>query len=149
MPSYHDAVRAEIMARVKTLATGLDGALSLKCQYDNLPFLQPKASPWGRIELVVGKTAPAAIGHRLNRTPLILYLQVFIPEAAGTRIAWQAADMMAEVFDYQTLSLGHAADIGFQTASPPVSAGVKDGFRQFNVTIDGSYDTEPSFVEPG
>lgn len=138
----HETATAEIM-RLWKLAS-LSGALAtLPTEYENRRFKRPDAGPWGRLTLRKAQSTPRNIGDglRVERTPFVLYLQIFIPEGEGTRVAEQAHDRL-KILNYQaTYTPGCAVFLEVASMEAvPEPAG--SGFVSFNCSIPGHYDIE-------
>lgn len=115
---------------------------AMPVEHENLRFQQPSTGPWGRLTLVTGDTEPAAIGTgagRLERTPFVLFMQVFMPENTGTKIARQAADAM-RALDRMSIQKD-ALTVNFRTAGlTPAPNPSNTGLVAYNVQIAGQYD---------
>ncbi len=113
---------------------------AMPVEYKNRRFQQPTDSAWARFTFLQGKTEPAALGQKRERTPFFITLQVFIPKGKGSKQARQAADITTAL-NYQVLtSNDRTITAHFQTAS--MEDGPEEtGFASFNVTISGHYDS--------
>lgn len=141
----HNTIREAVMARVRDGLVPMLAEIEMPVEYENKPFKKTKKA-YARFIMATGKTTPVAIGAMMNRTPVVLYLMVFMPEDDGTKAAWDAADMMALTFDYCQLRPNRSCNAAFQTTSPPATVRTVDGFHQMNVTIVGYYDIRPSLL---
>lgn len=115
---------------------------ALPVEHENQRFTQPATGPWGRLTLVTGETEPAAIGNgqgRLERTPFVLFLQVFMPENTGTKVARQAADIM-RALDRMSIQKD-ALTVNFRTTGlTPAPNPANTGLTAYNVQLPGQYD---------
>lgn len=133
---------AEEIKRAWLTAWNAGPLSALPVEHENLRFQQPSSGPWGRLTLVTGDTEPAAIGSgagRLERTAFVLFLQIFMPENTGTKIARQAADVMRSL---DRLSIHQPGlTINFRTAGyTPAPNPANTGLAAYNVQIPGQYD---------
>jgi Bacteriophage related domain of unknown function len=112
---------------------------ALPIEHENHRFKAPDDAPYGRLTLAKGNTTQMTLGGkgtRVDRTPFILNLQVFIPENKGTRIADQA-------FDAMTLLNGQCTHeenltVNLQAATSATSSADKG--VAFLISIVGYYD---------
>jgi hypothetical protein len=139
--SNHTTAAAEIK-RAWLFAWNAGTLSSIPVEHANQRFQQPKNGPWGRLTLQTGKTTPAAIGGqmgKLDRTPFILSLQMFLPENSGTSIAQQAADCL-KLLDRATINHDNLAinfdTAGYEAAPNPANTGIV----AYNCEISGFYD---------
>lgn len=112
---------------------------SMKIEHENHRFKAPDDAPWGRLTLAKGATTQISLGGkgtRVDRTPFVLNLQVFIPENKGTRVADDAFDVMNKL-NGQTVQEG-TLTVNLQTATSNTSSADKGA--AFLISIVGYYD---------
>jgi len=94
---------------------------------------------WGRFSILQGATEPMEIGRASVRGVGFAVLQVFVPEAGGSKTFTDVADEFADIFDLLRLS-SPPTYIVFGTASI-VEAGTTKGWIQKNIRVDFRRDT--------
>jgi len=143
----HETARKEIMTRVKA---ALDAEAITAVEWPGMRFEQPKAQPWYRVGIQAGQAQPAALGpQKLNRTPFVVFLQIFLPieNALGNAAAYEAADAIGALNNTNQTrtdgTSGTRADVKFRVASAPNFVGKDGTFIQYNVELPGYYDAHP------
>jgi hypothetical protein len=115
-------------------------------KYENRNFTPPANEPWVAFTIRSGRVVDAAISTIMPRGIGIVFLQIFLPENAGTVIAREMADSFADVFDnwhvvYPPSPPYPRGDFWFKrvefNAQPP-----RDGWLQWNVTIEFKHDEQ-------
>jgi len=116
---------------------------SMPLERENHEFKRPENAVWGRLSLQFGRTEPHEIGNRGERTPFVLFLQIFIPPNGGTLAAYVAADILRPIKSQPQLSDDLQTVVHFRPPSVPAVADVA-GFKAFNVTIMGYFAYDPA-----
>jgi hypothetical protein len=119
---------------------------SVPVKYENRNFTPTVNEPWVAFTIRSGKVADAAISSIMPRGIGIVFLQIFLPENAGTSLARQMADNFADVFDswhttYPANGKYPQGDFWFKrtefTAVPQ-----REGWLQWNVSIEFKHDEQ-------
>ncbi len=81
----------------------------------------------------------SAIGAKEFRTLGIVFLQVFTVEEGGTRDAFVAADLLADLWDAKTIAAG-AGTVLFRAVGVKKVGRTPDGWYQSNVQAPFQFD---------
>jgi hypothetical protein len=120
------------------------GALSAwKVERENQKFTQPKGEPWGRLTIRTADTEPLEVGNVNERTPFVIFFQVFIPEEKGTSAAYKARDIL-DGMKRQILRSNDGTVVVHIRPAQLVPGRDEGGFVGFNVTIPGYFDHYPA-----
>tara|TARA_R110000803_G_scaffold209965_3_gene280589 strand:- start:17944 stop:18405 length:462 start_codon:yes stop_codon:yes gene_type:complete len=146
----HETARKEIISQVKA---ALDAESITAVEWPSMRFEQPEGLPWYRVTIQQGQSNPAALGpQKLNRSPFVIFLQVFLPieNLTGDSAAYVAADALGSLNNTDATRTdgptGTRAAVKFRVTSAP-SFVTKDGaFEQHNVTLPGYYDITPGTI---
>jgi hypothetical protein len=94
-----------------------------------------ESKPHARISIGWTGRVNAAIGGAKIRVSGLLYLQVFVPEGAGTKDLTDAGDALAAIFDNQTFP--HLSGDGNVVCSAvvPHETGARDGYEQQTYSV--------------
>lgn len=135
-----EALRAELTQRFQTgFVNAADPPASfIPVAYENVSFKQPSTT-WGRLTIQQAGRDNAAVGTGFQRTPGALYLQIFSPEDGGTRLARQAADKLAEVFDNLSFSFD-GGDVIFRCVELVTVGKTREGWYQQNAVVGFWFD---------
>ena len=143
----HETARREILSRVKAV---LDAESITAVEWPSLRFKQPTRSQWYRVTIQQGQANAAALGpQKLNRTPFVVFLQVFIPieNETGDAAAYTAADALGALNNTDATRTdgptGTRARVTFRVTSAPSFSGKDGSFEQHNITLPGYYDVTP------
>lgn len=115
-------------------------------KYENRNFTPPVNQPWVSFSIRSGRVAEAAISAIMPRGIGIVYLQIFLPENAGTLIAREMTDRLADVFDnwhyvYAATTNYPRGDFWFKRVEV-APAGIRDGWTQWNATVEFKHDEQ-------
>jgi hypothetical protein len=82
-------------------------------KYDNTDFKPPRNSPWVSLIILNGSALNASIGttRRVQRHSGIIQLDVYTPEASGTKDARTIADELDTLFNNVQFSSGNSGTI--------------------------------------
>ncbi len=133
------AIANETIKRCWLLAWQAGPLSAMPIEHENHRFKAPTDTPWGRLTLTRGDTSKVSLGGptvKIERTPFILNLQVFIPENQGTRAADNAADAMAALNDFTASETN--LTVNFKTVG--IGSSSADKGAAFLITIPGQYD---------
>lgn len=105
--------------------------------FDNQPRSEQTKTPWARISLQFGQSAPSTVGREGIRTPATLFVQVFIPENEGTAVAFKVADKLDEALRFQQLTFTEGSKNcsvnGDGGCTGPVPGALSGGFRLYSL----------------
>ena len=103
-------------------------------QMPNTKFDRPDQSPWARLTVIFGTRSNAAVGGTKVRQLGELYLQVFLPEDSGTKVATDSYDAMATIYDNKNVPF--TDDTGFILTQAVTSrpTGIRDGYEQTTIS---------------
>lgn len=107
------------------------------------------ATAWGRFSIQFGSTAAGSVGrNKFDRTPGLLYLQVFLPENTGTKTILQCESALAAlVNDWKVREGDHV--LTFQQVSIAGPPRTRDaGWYQQNLVIPFQADIYPAGTFP-
>lgn len=115
-------------------------------RYENRNFTPPINQPWVGFTIRSGKVAEAAISSIMPRGIGLVYLQILLPENAGTLIARQYADVFADVFDnwhvvYAARPPYPQGDFWFKRVEVTPSA-PRDGWLQWTASVEFKHDEQ-------
>ena len=115
-------------------------------KYENRNFTPPINAAWASFSIRSGRVGEAAISSIMPRGIGIVYLQMFMPENAGTLIAREMADRFADVFDnwhyvYAATTNYPRGDFWFKRVEV-VPVGQRDGWLQWNATVEFKHDEQ-------
>jgi len=115
-------------------------------KYENRNFTPPVNSTWVAFSIRSGRVAEAAISSIMPRGVGLVYLQIFLPENAGTLLAREMADRLADVFDnwhyvYAATTNYPRGDFWFKRVEV-VPTGPRDGWTQWNASVEFKHDEQ-------
>lgn len=106
MSAQYDKIRAALTKRfVDNWTAGAPAALPLtEIGMPGHRFSRDDNTVYGRLSIQDGERGAAAIGGLRVRAVSVLFLQVFTPARTGTKVAKDAGDHFADIFDNQTVA---------------------------------------------
>ena len=115
-------------------------------KYENRAFTPVINEEWVAFSIRSGKVAEASIGAIMPRGIGITYLQIFLPENAGTLIARTMVDALADVFDnwhwvYPPTANYPSGDFWFKRVEVMPSA-PRDGWLQWTASVEFKHDQQ-------
>lgn len=115
-------------------------------KYENRNFTPPVNQPWVAFSIRSGRVTEAAISSIMPRGIGITYLQIFLPENAGTLVARQYVDAFADVFDnwhtiYPAEPPYPRGDFWFKRVEVVPSA-IRDGWVQWTASVEFKHDEQ-------
>lgn len=90
-----EIVRAALMEKLKS---DWKGPHAVPLEWPNRKFAEP-SGPWAKVVLLFGNRGSAAVGNKRTRSVGSLSLELFVEKESGSKKAYQAADLMASIFD--------------------------------------------------
>jgi len=129
---------------IETFFTQNWNSATCPVQYENIQATQPKNAIWGRLNILNGKTEPAALGLMKIRTPGVIVLQLFAPSYDGVRKLRELADDFSRIFNGQYLQLAKGI-IRFNVVGiKPL--GLQNGWYQINAEVDFQHDEDEEII---
>jgi Bacteriophage related domain of unknown function len=114
-------------------------------KYENRNFTPPDNQPWVSFSIRSGRVAEAAISAIMPRGIGIVYLQIFMPENAGTMIGRQLADGLADVFDnwhyVYAATTNPRGDLWFKRVEV-VPQPIRDGWVNWVASVEFKHDEQ-------
>lgn len=142
-----EALRAAITGDFQNrFKTGEPPAAPFPVRYENQPFQQPRAATWGHFSILTSNRDFSALGGREFRAIGIAYLQVFQVEEQGTRVAFLAGDIVAQMWDGRTIAAGPGGTVLFRATTVKRVGRTADGWFQHNVEVPFQFDTQAASV---
>jgi Bacteriophage related domain of unknown function len=125
----------------------------LPVKYENRNFTPPVNEPWVAFSMRSGRVQEAAISAIMPRGIGITYLQIFLPENAGTMLARQYTDAFADVFDnwhfvYPAQGPYPQGDFWFKRVEV-VPSPIRDGWVQWTASVEFKHDEQILSVSVG
>jgi hypothetical protein len=119
---------------------------SVPVKYENRNFTPPDNATWVAFSIRSGRVAEAAIGGIMPRGIGIVYLQIFMPENAGTMIGRQLVDGFADVFDnwhhvYAPVGNYPRGDFWFKRVEV-VPQPIRDGWVNWVASVEFKHDEQ-------
>lgn len=81
---------------------------------ENFPYDSKDGKPWGRYSVRPINSMSADVAGTFRRRNYFLWVQIFVPENAGTIAANKIGDQLAAIFDLITLTTADGSTLIFQ-----------------------------------
>tara|TARA_R110000796_G_C14571530_1_gene435756 strand:- start:2068 stop:2499 length:432 start_codon:yes stop_codon:yes gene_type:complete len=139
--SNFDKIRAALTKRFTDTWAGAAPTLTLALiGMPNHVFDRPNDSHYGKLSIQQGGRASAAIGATRIRSVGMVSLQVFLPENSGEKIATDAGDNFATVYDNQTIALLDASGYIRMGFAEHLGSFPREGYIQHNFSATYEQD---------
>lgn len=116
-------------------------------QFANGPAVQTPNTPWVRLNILRAKTQFGDVGSGMTRTVGTLAVQIFTPGDSGSTLAWQYADIVAILYNRQSLQTANGY-IHFE-ACDPEEYGHNSGWYQVNANVPYRRDALKQLIDGG
>ena len=105
-------------------------------------FSRDSNAPRARLSIQYGQRAAATIGATRVRQLGVAFLQVFVPEGGGTKVANDAGDNLALIFDNESLAFLDGTGWIITKQAESVGNLEREGYTQHNFSITFTHDQD-------
>jgi len=143
--SNRNAIEQQVITN-KFVAEWIPRFSNVPVKYENRNFTPPKNQPWVAFSIRSGRVTEAAVSGIMPRGIGFVFLQIFLPENAGTLPAREYADALADVFDnwhtvYPASGSYPRGDFWFKRVEV-VPSPIRDGWLQWTATVEFKHDEQ-------